>query len=101
MRPIVWLGKGHCKDKLPAFAGLTRWPIGAKGRSAAVGRQAPGGPVSPFSGKDVRTMLDNHYWLVEPEAEAVRGDILADGGHRGPSPFFSVWWYTFHTSRCK
>jgi hypothetical protein len=27
------------------------------------GKQAPGGAVSPFSGRDVRTILDNHFAL--------------------------------------
>ncbi len=40
------------------------------------GKQAPGGAVSPFSGKDVRTILDNRYQVVVPESDAVRGDIL-------------------------
>jgi hypothetical protein len=30
------------------------------------GKTAPDGFVSPFSGKDVRTILDNHYRLVDP-----------------------------------
>lgn len=45
------------------------------------GKHAPGGAVSPFSGKDVRIILDNHYRLLERESEAVRGDILV---WRGP-----------------
>src|SRR5437667_10494347 len=40
------------------------------------GKEAPGGAVSPFSGKDVRTILENHYRVVEPESAAVAGDIL-------------------------
>ena len=40
------------------------------------GKEAPGGAASPFSGKDVRTILDHHYRLVDPEAGAVQGDIL-------------------------
>lgn len=40
------------------------------------GKQAPGGAVSPFSGKDVQTIVDNHYGLVDPQSAAVAGDIL-------------------------
>jgi hypothetical protein len=43
------------------------------------GTSAPGGPVSPFSGPDVATILRHHYTRVDPEAAAVAGDIL-------------VWW---------
>ncbi|MCI0463744.1 MAG: hypothetical protein L0Z62_42960 [Gemmataceae bacterium] len=40
------------------------------------GKVAPGGPVSPFSGKAIHTILDNHYRPVHSETEAVQGDIL-------------------------
>lgn len=40
------------------------------------GKEAPGGPISPFSGKDVQVILENHYTLVEPESSASAGDIL-------------------------
>jgi hypothetical protein len=30
------------------------------------GKHAPGGPVSPFSGKDVRIILDHYYRAVIP-----------------------------------
>ncbi len=43
------------------------------------GKDAPGGPVSPFSGEDVRTILEYHYRPVDPESHAVGGDIL-------------IWW---------
>jgi hypothetical protein len=42
------------------------------------GKAAPGGPVSPFTGKPVETILHGHYQLI-PEAQARPGDIL-------------VWW---------
>ncbi len=38
------------------------------------GKDAPGGAVSPFSGKAVRTIVGNHYRLVDPESQAVAGD---------------------------
>jgi hypothetical protein len=40
------------------------------------GKAAPGGAVSPFSGQEVRTILEHHYRVVEPESAAVAGDIL-------------------------
>jgi hypothetical protein len=39
------------------------------------GKDAPGGPVSPFTGEAVETILQGHYQPV-PEAEARPGDIL-------------------------
>ncbi len=50
------------------------------------GKEAPGGAVSPFSGKDVRSILDNHYRLVAPESDAVRGDILVWKGLDDDTP---------------
>jgi hypothetical protein len=47
------------------------------------GKEAPGGPVSPFSGRDVQTILDNHYRLVDPESGAIAGDILVWQGPGG------------------
>src|SRR5262249_31428737 len=44
-------------------------------------KDAPGGAVSPFSGEDVRTILEDYYRLVEPESNARLG-ILWSGGHR-------------------
>src|SRR5579864_7164 len=41
--------------------------------------QAPGGPVSPFSGKDVRTILDNHYRLVVLTSFPENGDTGPPG----------------------
>ncbi|MBI2808984.1 MAG: hypothetical protein HYX68_28710 [Planctomycetes bacterium] len=40
------------------------------------GIDAPGGPVSPYSGKDVSTILNDFYTRVEPEATAVAGDVV-------------------------
>jgi hypothetical protein len=39
------------------------------------GKGAPGGPISPFTGRAVETILQHHYQLVT-EAEAKPGDIL-------------------------
>jgi hypothetical protein len=39
------------------------------------GKDAPGGPVSPYTGAPVETILREHYTSV-PEAEARAGDIL-------------------------
>src|SRR6202051_4125530 len=54
------------------------------------GKEAPGGPVSPFSGKDVRTILDNHYRLVELESSAAAGDILVWIGPAGETPHSAI-----------
>src|ERR1700688_4510454 len=40
------------------------------------GKEAPAGAISPFSGKDVQPILDDHYELVDPQSAAVAGDIL-------------------------
>ena len=50
------------------------------------GKMAPGGALSPFSGKEVRTILDNHYQLVIPEAGALRGDIVVWKGLGDDTP---------------
>jgi hypothetical protein len=54
------------------------------------GKQAPGGAVSPFSGEDVRTILDNHYQPIEPESGAVRGDVLVWTGIGGDTPHSAI-----------
>jgi hypothetical protein len=54
------------------------------------GKQAPGGAVSPFSGRDVRTILDNHYWHVDPESGAVPGDILVWRGLAPDTPHSAI-----------
>jgi hypothetical protein len=54
------------------------------------GTQAPGGPVSPFSGKDVRTILENHFRLVDPESSAVPGDILVWKGLGDDTPHSAI-----------
>jgi hypothetical protein len=54
------------------------------------GKHAPGGAVSPFSGKDVRTILANHYQVVDPEANAVRQDILVWRGLGDDTPHSAI-----------
>jgi hypothetical protein len=54
------------------------------------GQGAPGGPISPFSGKDVQVILDNHYRLIEPESAAVAGDILIWRGIGGETPHSAI-----------
>jgi hypothetical protein len=51
---------------------------------------APGGAVSPFSGKNVQTILANHYRLVDPETDAVPGDILVWKGLGDDTPHSAV-----------
>jgi hypothetical protein len=54
------------------------------------GKTAPGGAVSPFSGEDVRTILENHYRLIDPEAGAIAGDILVWKGPSGETPHSAI-----------
>ncbi len=54
------------------------------------GKHAPGGAVSPFSGKDVRTIVANHYRLVDPESGAVPGDILVWRGLGDDTPHSAI-----------
>ncbi len=54
------------------------------------GKQAPGGAVSPFSGKDVRIILDAYYRLVDPESSAMRGDILLWKGLGDDTPHSAI-----------
>jgi hypothetical protein len=54
------------------------------------GKEAPGGAVSPFSGEDVRTIIDNHYRLVNPESAAAAGDILVWSGPGGETPHSAI-----------
>lgn len=54
------------------------------------GKEAPGGAVSPFSGKDVQIILDNHYRFVDPESDAVPGDILVWKGLGGDTPHSAI-----------
>ncbi len=54
------------------------------------GKHAPGGPVSPFSGRNVRTILDNHYRRVEPESAAAPGDILVWRGLDEDTPHSAI-----------
>jgi hypothetical protein len=51
---------------------------------------APGGAVSPFTGKDVQTILANHYRLVVPESDSVRGDILVWKGLGDDTPHSAI-----------
>jgi hypothetical protein len=53
-------------------------------------KEAPGGAVSPFSGKDVQTILDNHYRPVAPESSAVAGDIVIWRGPSGETPHSAI-----------
>jgi hypothetical protein len=54
------------------------------------GKDAPGGAVSPFSGKAVRTIVTNHYRLVDPESQAVEGDILVWTGLDDETPHSAI-----------
>jgi len=54
------------------------------------GKEAPGGAVSPFSGEDVLTILENHYERVDPEVAAVAGDILVWRGPGGETPHSAI-----------
>jgi hypothetical protein len=54
------------------------------------GEGAPGGPVSPFSGKDVLTILDSHFRLIDPESNAVVGDILVWRGLADETPHSAI-----------
>src|SRR4051794_17349117 len=46
------------------------------------GKDAPGGPLSPFTGRPVETLLHGYYAAV-PEDQAQAGDILV---WRAPAP---------------
>jgi hypothetical protein len=39
------------------------------------GKEAPGGAISPYTGKPVETILEEHYQMI-PEEQARAGDIL-------------------------
>jgi hypothetical protein len=54
------------------------------------GKDAPGGAVSPFSGSDVLTILENHYQGVHPESAAIAGDILVWAGTGGDTPHSAI-----------
>lgn len=54
------------------------------------GKDAPGGAVSPFSGNFVRIILGNHYRLVDPESQAVVGDILVWYGLDDETPHSAI-----------
>lgn len=54
------------------------------------GKEAPGGAVSPFSGKDVGTILENHYLLLPRESTVIAGDILVWFGPGGETPHSAI-----------
>jgi hypothetical protein len=54
------------------------------------GKDAPGGAISPFSGKDVQTILAAHYQLVAPESDAAAGDILVWKGLGDDTPHSAI-----------
>jgi hypothetical protein len=54
------------------------------------GKDAPGGAVSPFSGQDVRLILENHFQLVDQESAAEVGDILVWWGPNGETPHSAI-----------
>ena len=54
------------------------------------GKDAPRGAVSPFSGKAVQIILENHYRLVNPESAAVAGDILVWRGPGDETPHSAI-----------
>lgn len=68
-----------CGKRVQVFRGADRQFYFCHGLTFG-GIRAPGGPVSPFSGKDVQTILDNYYFLVEPESDAACGDVLVWSG---------------------
>lgn len=54
------------------------------------GKEAPGGPISPFSGDDVMLILQHHYERVEPKSSAVPGDILVWETPDGETPHSAI-----------
>jgi hypothetical protein len=54
------------------------------------GKDAPGGALSPFSGPDVLTILDNHYTPLDAEASGVTGDILVWRGPDDETPHSAI-----------
>ncbi len=54
------------------------------------GKEAPGGPVSPFSGNDVQTILANHYRKIDRESDAVADNILVWFGPAGETPHSAI-----------
>jgi hypothetical protein len=54
------------------------------------GKAAPGGPVSPFSGPGVATILLHHYRAVDPESAARAGDILVCRAPDGDTPHSAI-----------
>jgi hypothetical protein len=54
------------------------------------GKTAPGGPISPFSGPDVQTILRHQYQQKVNEAEAIPGDILVWFGAGTETPHSAI-----------
>ena len=54
------------------------------------GTDAPGGAVSPFSGRDVQSILEQHYQVVQPESAAAAGDILVWRGLDEDTPHSAI-----------
>ena len=54
------------------------------------GTAAPGGPVSPFSGYDVQTILSDFYQRIDPESDATPGDIVVWSGIGTDTPHSAI-----------
>jgi hypothetical protein len=54
------------------------------------GKNAPGGPASPFSGSDVLAIVQNHYDPVVPDSGAMPGDILVWEALDGDTPHSAI-----------
>jgi hypothetical protein len=54
------------------------------------GKEAPGGPISPFSGQDVVIIVQNHYRRVDPESDGAAGDILVWQAPDGGTPHSAI-----------
>lgn len=54
------------------------------------GKDAPGGSISPFSGKDVNVILEHHFAAVVPESSTVEGDILVWHDPDGNTPHSAI-----------
>jgi hypothetical protein len=54
------------------------------------GTEAPGGPVSPFSGAHVMAILRHHFEPVDPESAAVVGDVLVWQTPGGKTPHSAI-----------
>jgi hypothetical protein len=54
------------------------------------GKEAPGGPVSPFSDHDVMTIVRHHFDIVQPHSAAAVADILVWQTPAGETPHSAV-----------